>query len=131
MILYKYIFYKIYVQSGRVFKEKEIPHWFAAGVLTLILVTNIVVLLDISLYHIYPEIIKSIEIYYKYFALFVLTCMVLFVNYKNRYKRILESCERLPKRKRKMLSCIGVLYVVALFVAFLWMGELIRAFNME
>tara|TARA_B110001450_G_C17571487_1_gene460965 strand:- start:403 stop:798 length:396 start_codon:yes stop_codon:yes gene_type:complete len=131
MILYKYIFYKIYLFYVRVFKEKEIPHWFAAGVLTLILVTNIVVLLDISLYHIYPEIIKSIEIYYKYFALFVLTCMVLFVNYKNRYKRILESCERLPKRKRKMLSCIGVLYVVALFVAFLWMGELIRAFNME
>ena len=127
MLLFRYIFYKVYFFYINVFKEKEIPHWFAAGVMSIILVTKVTLILDSILYLIYPEIITSVNIYYKYFALFVLIYMVLFVNYKNRYKRIIETCERLPKRKKIMLSYIGVLYVVTLFVAFLWVGELIRS----
>jgi len=130
IMLYKYIFYKVYFFYIKVFKEKEIPHWFAASVVTLIIVVNIIFVADGLQYLIYPEINKSIDIYYKYFALVVLAVVMLFVNYKNRYQRIIKDCEQLPKNKKKVLGYISILYVVAVVVGFFWVGELIRNYNM-
>ena len=129
MILYKYIFYKVYFFYIKVFKEKEISHWFAASVITLIVVVNIIFFADGLQYLIYPEINKSIDIYYKYFALVILAGIMFFINRKNRYLKIIEDCEQLPKGKRKVLGYISILYVTAVFVAFFWIGELIRDYN--
>ena len=130
-LLFRYIFYKVYFFYINVFNEKEIPHWFAGIVLSIILVTNVTLILDSVMYLVCPEIMTSVNIYYKYFALFASLYMIWYVNYKNRYKRIIEACEQLPNQKRKILSYIGVLYVVTVFVAFIWIGELIRAYNMR
>jgi hypothetical protein len=113
-----------------VFNEKEIPHWFAASVITLIVVVNIIFFADGLQYLIYPEINKSIDIYYKYFALVILAGIMFFINRKNRYLKIIEDCEQLPKSKRKVLGYISILYVTAVFVGFFWVGELIRDYNM-
>ncbi len=101
-MLYKYIFYKVYFFYVWAFKEKEIPHWFAASVLTVILVVNIVTVIDGLLYYTNPGTIKYINIYYKYFTLCVLLGVMLFVNYKDRYKQIIDSCEILPKSKNNL-----------------------------
>ena len=131
VILYKYLFYKVYFFYVNVFKEKEIPHWFAASVITVILVVNIVIVIDTLLYLINPELIKSINLYYKYFALFVLLCIMLFINYKDKYKQIIDTCEKLTKRKRKILSYISVLYILTLFIYFVWLAQLIREFHKQ
>ena len=130
MILFKYIFYKVYFFYVKAFKEKEIPHWFASSVITLIVVANLIIIADLLLYFTNPEIIKSIHTDYKYFALVVLTGVMFFINSKNRYLNIIEDCEQLPKSKRKILGYISILYVVAVFVGFFWVGELIRNYNM-
>ncbi len=130
IILFKYIFYKVYFFYVKVFKEKEIPHWFASSVLTLIVVANLIIIADLLLYFTNPEIIKSINTYYKYFALVVLAGVMFFINSNNRYLKIIEDCEQLPKSKRKVLGYISTLYVVAVFVGFFWVGELIRNYNM-
>jgi hypothetical protein len=80
-MLYKYIFYKVYFFYVRAFKEKEIPHWFASSVITLIMVANIIVVVDALMYFTYPKVNKSIDVYYKYFALVVLAGVMWFVNY--------------------------------------------------
>ena len=129
-MLYKYIFCKVYFFYIKVFNEKEIPHWFAASVITLIVVVNIIFFADGLQYLIYPEINKSIDIYYKYFALVILAGIMFFINRKNRYLKIIEDCEQLPKSKRKVLGYISILYVTAVFVGFFWVGELIRDYNM-
>lgn len=128
-LLYKYIFYKVYFFYINKFKEKEIPHWFAAGIITLILVSNIVVVIDILSYITYPEINKKIDVYYKYFALFVLLIVLLFINYKNRYKQIISTCENLPESKKTVLGYISIAYVLVVFVCFFWISELIREYN--
>jgi len=130
VMLYKYIFCKVYFFYIKVFNEKEIPHWFAASVITLIVVVNIIFFADGLQYLIYPEINKSIDIYYKYFALVILAGIMFFINRKNRYLKIIEDCEQLPKSKRKVLGYISILYVTAVFVGFFWVGELIRDYNM-
>ncbi len=130
MILFKYIFYKVYFFYVKVFKEKEIPHWFASSVVTLIVVANLIIIADLLLYFTNPEIIKSINTYYKYFALVVLAGVMFFINTKNRYLNIIEDCEQLPKSKRKVLGYLSILYVIAVFVGFFWVGELIRDYNM-
>lgn len=129
MILFKYIFYKVYFFYIRAFKEKEIPHWFASSVITLIIVANLIIIADFLLYFLNPEIIKSINQYYKYFALVVLVGVMFFINSKNRYLKILEDCEQLSKSKRKVLGYISVLYIVVVFIGFIWVGELIRNYN--
>ena len=130
MILFKYIFYKVYFFYIKAFKEKEIPHWFAASVITLIVVANLIIIADLLLYLASPEIIKSINTYYKYLALFVLVGVMFFINSKNRYLKIIEDCEQLPKSKKKVLGYISILYVVAVFVGFFWVSYLIRNYNM-
>ncbi len=126
MILFKYMFYKVYFFYVKVFKEKEIPHWFASSVITLIVVANLIVVADLLLYFLNPEIIKSINTYYKYFALVVLVGVMFFINSKNRYINIIEDCEQLPKSKKKILSYVSIFYVIVVVVGFIWVGELIR-----
>lgn len=128
-MLYKYIFYKVYFFYVKAFKEREIPHWFASSVIALIMVANIIVVTDSLLYYTNPEIIKSINIYYKYFALFVLVCVMWFVNNKKTHIRIIDSCEKLPKSKKKVLGYLSILYVIMVFVGFFWIGALIREYN--
>ena len=130
MILFKYIFYKVYFFYVKAFREKEIPHWFASSVITLIVVANLIIIADLLLYFTNPEIIKSINTYYKYFALVVLAGVMFFINSKNRYLNIIDDCEQLPKSKRKVLGYISILYVTVVFVGFFWVGELIRNYNM-
>lgn len=130
-MLYKYIFYKVYFFYIKVFKEKEIPHWFAASVVTLIIVVNIIFVADGIQYFIYPEINESIDVYYKYFALVVLAVIMWFVNGNRRYLKIIDDCEQLTKSKRKVLGYISILYIAVVFVGFFWVGELMRNYNMH
>lgn len=130
IMLLKYIFCKVYFFYVRVFKEKEIPHWFGASVLTLIIVANLIVITDLLLYFSYPEIIKSINTYYKYFALVILAGVMFLINSKNRYLSIIKECEQLPKNKEKVLDYISFFYITGVLIGFLWVGELIRNYNM-
>jgi hypothetical protein len=130
MILFKYIFYKVYFFYVKAFKEKEIPHWFAAGILAVIIVGTLQVLVDFYSYFFNPEIIGVYTSYNKYLVLLLGFSLMFYVSKQKRYLKIIEDCEQLPKSKRKVLSYISILYVTAVFVGFFWVGELIRDYNM-
>jgi len=130
MILFKYIFYKVYFFYIKVFKEKEIPHWFASGILAVILVGTLQVLIDFYSYFFNNELIGIYTSYNKYIVLGLGIFLMYYVSKQKRYLKIIEDCEQLPKNKRRSLGYISVLYVVAIFVGFFWVGELIRNYNM-
>ena len=130
MILFKYIFYKVYFFYVKTFREKEIPHWFAAGILAVIIVGTLQVLIDFYSYFFNPEIIGIYTSYNKYLVLVLGFSLMYYVSKQKRYLNIIEDCEQLPKSKRKVLSYISILYVTAVFVGFFWVGELIRNYNM-
>jgi len=129
MILFKYIFYKVYFFYIKAFKEKEIPHWFAAGILAVIIVGTLQVLVDFYSYFFNPEIIGIYTSYNKYLVLLLGFSLMLYVSKQKRYLKIIDDCEQLPKSKRKILGYVSVLYVTAVFVGFFWVGELIREYN--
>ena len=129
MILYKYIFYKVYFFYIKVFKEKEISHWFAAGIIAVIIVGTLQVLVDFYSYFFNLEVIGDYTSYNKYLVLVLGFSLMFYVSKQKRYLKIIEDCEQLPKGKRKVLGYISILYVTAVFVAFFWIGELIRDYN--
>ena len=130
MILFKYIFYKVYFFYVKAFKEKEIPHWFSAGILAVIIVGTLQVLIDFYSYFFNPEIIGIYTSYNKYLVLVLGFSLMYYVSKQKRYLSIIEDCEQLPKSKKKILGYLSILYVVAVFVGFFWVGKLIRDYNM-
>lgn len=129
-MLYRYIFYKVYLFYIKIFKEKEIPHWFAAGIVAVLMVGTFQVLIDFYSYFFNQEIIGLYTSYNKYLVLLLGFLLMLYVSKQNRYLRIIEACEKLPKRKRKLLGFVGIVYVISLFIGFFWIGTLIRELNM-
>lgn len=130
MILYKYIFCKAYYFCIRVFKEKEFPWAFASGIVTLCLVTNIVVLLEIVEYAMLPDGINIYAPYHGYFAVALWILIQLYVTRDKRYIKILESCKSLSAKKRQMLRYISIVYVIVLVIGFFWLGYLLREYNL-
>jgi len=127
-MLYKYIFYKVYFFYIRVFKEKEIPHWFASTIVTLILVMNILAVIEVFLYLFQPELIITISEYFKYFSLLILAGVMSYTNMRKRYLSFIKDIDKLPKNKRRSLGYISFLYVLVVFVCFFGMSEIIRDF---
>lgn len=130
-MLYKYIFYKVYFFYVKIFKEKEIPHWFAAGIVAVIIVANFQVLVDFYSYFFNKEIISIYTSYNKYLVLVLGFSFMWYVSRQKRYQRILDTCENLPKSKKKVLGYVSVLYVIVVFICFFWLGGLIRDYNMH
>ena len=130
MILFKYIFYRVYLFYVKTFSEKELPHWFAAGILAVIIIGTLQVLIDFYSYFFNTEIIGLYTSYNKYLVLILGFSLMFYVSNQKRYLKIIEDCEQLPKSKQKILNYISILYVSVVFVGFFWIGHLIRNFNM-
>ncbi|MFA6925254.1 MAG: hypothetical protein WC223_13495 [Bacteroidales bacterium] len=129
ILLYKFIFYKVYFFYVRVFKEEAIPHYFTSTIVSLLFVCNVVTLEQLYLYFINQSMIGALNNYDKYFALVVLFSVILFVSFKKRYLTIIKECEELPKEERKNLAILSILYASITFICFFWSGYLIREYN--
>ncbi len=129
--LYRYIFTKAYFFCINVFKEKEFPQYFASGVLTLVMVTSIVIILELIQYLSFPVRVNILGEYHGYFAVFSWGLILLYVNNKKRYLKILEYNSKISKRKKKKLKVYSIIYLLFLFVAFFLLGALIREYNIQ
>ncbi len=127
--MFTYIFSKAYFFYVRVFREKDIPHWFASAILALLWVMNVIVLLNLFLYLVQPEIIKEINVYYKYFALVLLLVTIFYMSYGGRYQLILKTFEELSRKRKRTLGILSLIYISLLFCSFFYIGELIRIYN--
>jgi TRAP-type C4-dicarboxylate transport system permease small subunit len=128
-MIYKYIFYKVYLFYIKTFNEKEIPHWFAAGIVSVIIVSTIQVLFDSYSYFLNPKLIGVYTSYNKYLVLLLGFLLMIYVSMKGRYLEIINSCDQLPKNKKKILGYLSVLYILVVFISFFWLGALIRQSN--
>jgi len=131
IVLYRYIFTKAYFFCINIFKEKEFPQYFASGVVTLAMVTNIVILLELIEYLSFPTRVNIFGEYHGYFALFSWGVVLLYVNNKKRYLKILEHNSNISERKKKRLRIISIVYLLFLFVTFFLLGALIREYNIN
>jgi len=129
--LYKYIFYKAYFFCSNVLKEKESPQYFASGVVTLALVTNLVIVLEIIEYSFLPNRINIFGNYHGYFAVIFWLLLSFYLNQSKRYVRILNFCKDLKNDTRKNLYRISLIYLLALFIGFFLMGALLREYNIN
>jgi hypothetical protein len=114
-----------------VFKEKEFPQYFATGIVTLAMMTNLYILLSLVEYLMLPVRFNLYGEYYKYFTLIVLVIALFYVNYKKRYLRILEYSSNISERKKRKLRIVSVVYLLFLFIVFFLLGALIREYNIN
>lgn len=131
VLLHQYIFTKVYYFYVRVFKEKEIPHWFAGAVVSIILSFLLDGIYFLLLYCFYPS--KSLEIFSGYLGHIGLATgltTVIYVSIGDRYKRILSKVEKLDKIKKRRLGIIAVLYVLSVIAFILITVNLARAVHL-
>lgn len=130
MSLYTVIFGKAYFFCIKIFKEKEFPQYFAAGVFSMSIVITLSVLIDIVLYQINPSYINVYFEYYKYFSLgFLLFCWWYF-DTKKRYLKVLQEYEKMSDNKRKILTVISVIYLLTILISFFQMSNVMREYNL-
>ncbi len=125
------MFTKAYFFCINIFKEKEFPQYFASGVVTLTMVTNIVILLELIECILFPIRVNIFGEYHGYFALFSWGLVLLYVNNKKRYLKILEHNSNISEKKKKRLRIISIVYLLFLFVTFFLLGALIREYNIN
>jgi hypothetical protein len=110
-----------------VFKEKEIPHWFAGGMVALILNFSLMWLSGL-LYYLYPsDWIDTVSGYLKYLGLASIIFAVIFVSTGDRYKTILEKIEQLDKSKKIKLGAVAIVYVLIVISLVLMTAYLSRS----
>lgn len=131
IILFKYIFYKVYKFYIQVFKEKAIPHWFAAEIVSILMIGTFQVLADSYSYFFNPKTIGVYTVYNKYLVLLLGFLLILYVNKGKRYLKIIDECSQLNKNKQKILLYISVLYFFLVIISFFWIGFLIREYNIK
>lgn len=129
MLLYKFIFSKVYFFYLRFFQEKEIPHWFASSVISLIFIANFVIVANLLLLIINPKLISEANTYYKYLAIITLAAIMRYVNRKGKYREIINEYEGLQSSKRQLLSYLSILYVLIILIAFFYVGNLVRKYH--
>ena len=130
-MLYNYIFGKAFFFCINFFKEKEFPQYFAAGMVTFAMVTNIYILLSLVEYLMLPDRFNVYGEYYGYFSLATLGVVFFYVNHKKRYKKIIESYKGIPDKKREKLKIYSIIYLLFLFIGFFLLGALIREYNIN
>lgn len=124
--LYKYIFGKAYLLCINILKEKEFPQYFASGVITLTIVSNVLIVIEFIEYVILPTKINTFGEYHGYFALFSYIIVLLYVNIKKRYEGIIYQFEIMPSKKKKKLKIYSIIYLVSLIFCFFYLGALLR-----
>jgi len=129
--LYKYIFAKSYFFCISTFKEKEFPQYFAASFVTLAIVTNIIILLELIEYLLLPVRINIYEEFHKYFALILWVFVIFYVNYKKRYLMFLEHYGNITDKQKKKLKIYSIIYLLVLFISFFLLGALLRDYNIN
>lgn len=129
--LYKYIFAKSYFFCISIFKEKEFPQYFAASFVTLAIVTNIIVLLELIEYLFLPTRINIYDEFHKYFALIMWVFVLFYVNYRKRYLLILEHYGNITGKQKKKLKIYSIIYLPVLFIGFFLLGALLRDYNIN
>lgn len=130
-MLFKYIFYKVYQFYIKIIKEKEIPHWFAAGILALIIIANYQIIMDAYSYYFNKEAIGVYTAYNQYLVLFLAFLLIIYFSKNKRYDKIIKTCRNLSRRKKILLRFFSILYVIITIVCFFWLGYLIRTYNIS
>lgn len=126
MILYKYIFYRSYFFCVKTFKEREIAHLWAALVVALVFVVTILGFVKLYKFMMLPSIVNIYGKYHGYFSLATGVVMAYLLSRNNYYRKILSECDRLSPKRRKSLSLWMWIYLTALAIGFLYLGNLLR-----
>jgi len=118
MIL-KYIFYLSYKFFLIVFREKEFPHYLAAGVISFISLTTLLIIGEIL-----QLIFTSLNLnnylgLYKYAILILWGFTALFVTYKQKYLKLINDCEQLSQQDRNIMKIISISYIMLIILLFL------------
>ncbi len=125
-----YIFFRAYSFCINVFKEKEFPEYFAAAVVTMLIGSNIYVILSFIEYILLPYRFNWYGDYFGWFSLALYGIALLYVCYKKRYKRIIENCKH-KLQDEKTIKVISLLYIFCSIISFFLIGWLIREYNLN
>lgn len=120
--------YQFYI---KVFKEKEIPHYFAAGLVAILMVSVYQITLDVLFLLTRDVLYETIGEYTKYISLGLVIVSIVYVSSNKRYLKICAEVNSFGRRKSRMMAIFGILYIIVTLGLFIYLGESIRSINLR
>lgn len=130
MILVKLIFYLFYIFYRNIFREKVVPHYFAAIFTAIILASiysNIVTLL--FLYY-REDLLYDLRSISKYVSLGLAIIGIFYVHNDKRWKGVLKSVESISMKRRIILLIVSGLFSFLSMVLVFYLSEFVREINL-
>lgn len=132
MKLLEYIFYKACKFDDYISKDSEQwSQYYGSIIIALVISHSIFLVQDISCYFLIPSILAVIDSGYIYLITLVLILTLFYVSYKKRYLQIVEKCENMSKKEKRIYGILSLIYIIGLIVGTIWISQLIRDYNLE
>lgn len=129
--IHKYLFVRLYAFYIKVLKEKQIPHYFAIGVISIIIEFNIIVIIDSIFYAIAPHMIHVYSKYFSYGALLLLVVYLFRYAFTDKYKTVIKWDSGLTKEKKRLYAVLSLIYVALTVWLFFLMGDIVREYHLS
>jgi hypothetical protein len=78
-----------------------------------------------------PKSIDMLDYFYGPFYVLVAVSLIYYLGKNKRYLKILKECQLYSKRKKWILAIISIVFILAIFVLFFQIGNLIHDKNIE
>ena len=126
MIFIKFLFTQIYDFYLKVFKEDDIPHWFATIVISIVF--SAIVIDILLLYHIGFKLNTELKLsqYSAGITSFCLTLSLFIFLKKGHYKDILRESKKLSTAKKTMVSIGLIVFLILIFTTLIFCITTIR-----
>lgn len=112
ILLFKYLFAKIYLFYRDTLHVRTRIHLYSSFVLSLILFANIFVLINLISYLFFDEIVLVTGLqYYIYAGNAVMLAVLIIVSSKRRYNILISQMQSLPESEKARLTVIAQVYV--------------------
>ena len=120
MLLFKYIFSRVYIFYQDVLHVREHTHYYTSFVLSVLVFGNMFVLINIlSLLLFGHTVLRSQSIYFIYLGNIVMFSIFVISSLKRNYLEVVKEIQALTNSDRKRLSIICNIYVTLSLMAVL------------
>jgi len=123
------LYYSIYLFYTRVIREKEIPFFYSAGLISILFTFNLKAIY--SYIRLHTKLVDDISFDVNQILIvinFFLLILLLFY-FKDRKHLILKKYTKKVKIRKIGLVIVSSIYILASIILFLWAGDVVRELN--
>lgn len=129
LIMHKFIFFKVYHFYVNFFGEKDIPHFFASAVLSILVYGVGLSILMLLQFLFGNDVFDELSNYWTYIATFGMFFLIYKLHKREKYKDILIEVNALDVKVKNRLTVLSILYSFSVVAGCIVLLGLVRNLN--